>query len=248
MVGLSGNPDRTAYRIAELLQHRGKRIVPVHRTALRPRRAGLRDAGRRAVPDRRRRRVPPLAGGRCLRRPGGRGGAKGVSFQLGMIDHDTSRRTTDAGVPMVMDALPRDGVGARMADLACASRSRFARGARGCRSQSSSSAFASRQAPAAQSWSTGPTPGSSWSSTGSVSSLLTEAPSSSDSARRPGSSPPSTAPSTSNLTATAARQLTAQIRARPRSPGTPGPTQDRRSRPAAAGSTPREAPAAGPKR
>ena len=30
VVGLSGNPDRTAYRIAELLQRRGKRIVPIH--------------------------------------------------------------------------------------------------------------------------------------------------------------------------------------------------------------------------
>ena len=30
VVGLSGNPGRTAYRIAALLQERGKRIVPVH--------------------------------------------------------------------------------------------------------------------------------------------------------------------------------------------------------------------------
>ena len=30
MVGLSGNPGRTAYRIAKMLQDRGKRIVPIH--------------------------------------------------------------------------------------------------------------------------------------------------------------------------------------------------------------------------
>src|SRR5689334_23012711 len=33
VVGLSGNPSRTAYRIAALLQGRGKRIVPVHPAA-----------------------------------------------------------------------------------------------------------------------------------------------------------------------------------------------------------------------
>src|SRR6476469_7624990 len=30
VVGLSGDPGRTAYSIAELLQRRGKRIVPIH--------------------------------------------------------------------------------------------------------------------------------------------------------------------------------------------------------------------------
>ena len=30
VVGLSGDPSRTAYRIARFLQDRGKRIVPVH--------------------------------------------------------------------------------------------------------------------------------------------------------------------------------------------------------------------------
>ncbi|HEY6125208.1 MAG TPA: CoA-binding protein, partial [Steroidobacteraceae bacterium] len=33
VVGLSGNPSRTAYAIAGLLQRRGKRIVPVHPSA-----------------------------------------------------------------------------------------------------------------------------------------------------------------------------------------------------------------------
>ena len=33
VVGLSGDPRRTAYRIAALLQRRGKRIVPIHPAA-----------------------------------------------------------------------------------------------------------------------------------------------------------------------------------------------------------------------
>ena len=33
-------------------------------------------------------------------------GAKGVWFQLGVVDQDAFRRTTEAGVPMVMDTCP----------------------------------------------------------------------------------------------------------------------------------------------
>jgi predicted CoA-binding protein len=33
-------------------------------------------------------------------------GAKGVWFQLGVVDHEAFRRTTAAGVPMVMDTCP----------------------------------------------------------------------------------------------------------------------------------------------
>ncbi len=33
VVGLSGNPHRTAFRISEFLQAHGKRIVPIHPTA-----------------------------------------------------------------------------------------------------------------------------------------------------------------------------------------------------------------------
>ena len=33
VVGLSGDPTKTAYEIAELLQKRGKRIVPIHPSA-----------------------------------------------------------------------------------------------------------------------------------------------------------------------------------------------------------------------
>lgn len=34
VVGLSGDPSRTAYRIAALLQEHGKRIVPIHPSAI----------------------------------------------------------------------------------------------------------------------------------------------------------------------------------------------------------------------
>ena len=46
VVGLSGDPSRTAYSIASLLQQRGKRIVPVHPAAAGP--GGLEVLGERA--------------------------------------------------------------------------------------------------------------------------------------------------------------------------------------------------------
>jgi len=107
VVGLSGNPDRTAYRIAELLQRRGKRIVPIHPDAP----AVLGEQGYPALAD-----VPfPIDVVDVFRRSEAAGefadqavavGAKGVWFQLGVIDDDAFRRTTEAGVPMVMDTCP----------------------------------------------------------------------------------------------------------------------------------------------
>jgi uncharacterized protein len=107
VVGLSGNPDRTAYRIAELLQHRGKRIVPVHPSAP----TVLGEQGYATLAD-----VPfPIDVVDVFRRSESAGevadqavavGAGGVWFQLGVVDHDAFRRTTDAGVPMVMDTCP----------------------------------------------------------------------------------------------------------------------------------------------
>jgi uncharacterized protein len=115
VVGLSGNPGRTAYEIADLLQRRGKRIVPVH-----PRFAddGVDPAGEvlgaRGYPtlaD-----VPfPVDVVDVFRRSEAAGdvadqavaiGARGVWLQLGVIDADAFRRTTAAGTPMVMDACP----------------------------------------------------------------------------------------------------------------------------------------------
>jgi uncharacterized protein len=107
VVGLSGNPNRTAYRIAAMLQDRGKRIVPIHPDAP----TVLGEEGYATLAD-----VPfPVDVVDVFRRSESAGefadqavavGAKGVWFQLGVIDHDAFRRTTEAGVPMVMDTCP----------------------------------------------------------------------------------------------------------------------------------------------
>ena len=107
VVGLSGNPDRTAYRIAQMLQDRGKRIVPIHPTAP----TVLGQTGYAELAD-----VPfPIDVVDVFRRSEAAGefadqavavGARGVWFQLGVVDHDAFRRTTEAGVPMVMDTCP----------------------------------------------------------------------------------------------------------------------------------------------
>jgi predicted CoA-binding protein len=107
VVGLSGDPSRTAYRIAEFLQNRGKRIVPIHPDA--PVVHG--EQGYATLAD-----VPfPIDCVDVFRRSEAAGrfadeavaiGARGVWFQLGVIDEDAYRRTTAAGVPMVMDTCP----------------------------------------------------------------------------------------------------------------------------------------------
>jgi uncharacterized protein len=107
VVGLSGDPSRTAYSIAELLQQRGKRIVPIHPSAP----VVLGEQGYATLAD-----VPfPIDVVDVFRRSEAAGefadqavdiGAKAVWFQLGVVDHDAYRRTTRAGVPMVMDTCP----------------------------------------------------------------------------------------------------------------------------------------------
>jgi hypothetical protein len=107
VVGLSGNPSRTAYRIAALLQRRGKRIVPVHPDAP----AVLGEQGYATLAD-----IPfPVDVVDVFRRSEYAGefadqavavGARGVWFQLGVVDHDAFVRTSQAGVPMVMDTCP----------------------------------------------------------------------------------------------------------------------------------------------
>jgi predicted CoA-binding protein len=111
VVGLSGDPGRTAYSIADLLQRRGKRIVPIH-----PRFADeggevLGQTGFATLAD-----VPvPIDVVDVFRRSEAAGefadqavavGARAVWFQLGVIDVEAFRRTTEAGVPMVMDTCP----------------------------------------------------------------------------------------------------------------------------------------------
>jgi predicted CoA-binding protein len=107
VVGLSGDPGRTAYSIARLLQQRGKRIVPVHPNAP----TVLGEQGYPTLAD-----VPfEVDVVDVFRRSESAGqfadeavaiGARGVWFQLGVIDHEAFRRTTEAGVQMVMDTCP----------------------------------------------------------------------------------------------------------------------------------------------
>ena len=107
VVGLSGDPSRTAYSIARLLQQRGKRIVPVHPAA--PVVHG--EQGYATLAD-----IPfPVDVVDVFRRSDAAGdfadqavaiGAGGVWFQLGVVDHEAYERTRAAGVPMVMDACP----------------------------------------------------------------------------------------------------------------------------------------------
>ncbi len=107
VVGLSGNPSRTAYSIAALLQQQGKRIVPIHPDAP----TVLGEQGYASLAD-----VPfPIDVVDVFRRSESAGqfadeavavGAKAVWFQLGVIDEAAFERTTAAGVPMVMDTCP----------------------------------------------------------------------------------------------------------------------------------------------
>lgn len=107
IVGLSGNPQRTAYEIAELLQRRGKQIVPIHPDAP----VVLGEQGYATLAD-----VPfEIDVVDVFRRSGQAGqfadeavqiGAKGVWFQLGVIDEAAFERTTAAGTPMIMDTCP----------------------------------------------------------------------------------------------------------------------------------------------
>ena len=104
IVGLSGDPSRTAYEIALALQNAGKRIVPIHPAAP----TVLGEQGYASLAD-----VPfPVDVVDVFRRSEAAGqfadeavaiGAKGVWFQLGVIDQDAFDRTWAAGVPMVMD-------------------------------------------------------------------------------------------------------------------------------------------------
>jgi uncharacterized protein len=107
VVGLSGKPHRTAYGIARLLQSRGKKIVPIHPDAP----VVLGEQGYATLAD-----VPfPLDVVDVFRRSEHAGqfadeavqvGARGVWFQLGVIDPPAFERTRAAGVPMVMDTCP----------------------------------------------------------------------------------------------------------------------------------------------
>ncbi len=112
VVGLSGDPSRTAYSIASLLQERGKKVVPIHPAFADPDAPPvLGEQGYATLAD-----VPfPVDVVDVFRRSEAAGefadqavaiGAKGVWFQLGVVDEDAFARTTAAGVAMVMDTCP----------------------------------------------------------------------------------------------------------------------------------------------
>jgi uncharacterized protein len=107
VVGLGGDPSRTAYGVARFLQQHGKRIVPIHPEANHV----LGEDGYASLAE-----VPfPVDCVDVFRRSERAGefadqavaiGARAVWFQLGVVDHDAFARTTAAGVPMVMDTCP----------------------------------------------------------------------------------------------------------------------------------------------
>ncbi|MFF4555614.1 CoA-binding protein [Streptomyces sp. NPDC001422] len=107
IVGLSSNQHRAAYGVADVLQRFGKRIVPVHPKA----ETVHGEKGYASLAD-----VPfevdvvdvfvnsglagPVADEAVAI------GAKGVWFQLDVIDEDAYERTRAAGLDMVMDRCP----------------------------------------------------------------------------------------------------------------------------------------------
>jgi len=111
VVGLSGDPARTAYSIARLLQDRGKRIVPIHPDAASRDLSVLGEQAYPTLAD-----VPfPIDVVDVFRRSEAAGdfadqaveiGAKGVWFQLGVVDAAAFERATAAGLRMVMDTCP----------------------------------------------------------------------------------------------------------------------------------------------
>lgn len=107
VVGLGTDPTRDAYRIAALLQSRGKRIVPVHPRA--PEVLG--EQGYRTLAE-----IPfDVDVVDVFRRSDAAGafvdeaieiGAKAVWLQLGVVDTAAFARARAAGVPIVMDTCP----------------------------------------------------------------------------------------------------------------------------------------------
>ncbi|KUM99202.1 CoA-binding protein [Streptomyces yokosukanensis] len=107
VVGLSGNRSRVAYRVAQVLQRYGKRIVPVH-----PRAETVHgERGYASLAD-----IPfdvdvvdvfvnsELAG--AVADAAAAKGARAVWFQLGVVDEAACARTRAAGLDMVMDRCP----------------------------------------------------------------------------------------------------------------------------------------------
>jgi predicted CoA-binding protein len=112
VVGLSGDPSRTAYSIASALQRAGKRIVPVHPRFAEEDQEVLGEKGYPTLAD-----IPfEIDVVDVFRRSEAAGqfadeavqvGAKGVWFQLGVVDEAAFERTRAAGLQMVMDTCPK---------------------------------------------------------------------------------------------------------------------------------------------
>ena len=108
VVGLSDNRRRAAYGVAEFLQARGRRVVPVHPAAT----TVLGETAYARLSD-----VPsPVDVVDCFVRSELVGpvvdeavavGAKGVWMQLGVVDDAAASRARDAGLVVVMDRCPR---------------------------------------------------------------------------------------------------------------------------------------------
>src|SRR3954454_20156449 len=107
VVGLSDDPFRASYGVAQFLQAHGKRVIPVNPNCIQvlgeksfptladvPEDIDVVDVFRRSE-----------AAGQFVDEAVAVG-AKGVWFQLGVIDEDAFERTGRAGVPMVMDTCP----------------------------------------------------------------------------------------------------------------------------------------------
>jgi predicted CoA-binding protein len=107
VVGLGGDPERPAYRVAAFLQSHGKQIVPVHPRA--PEVLGVQ--GYRTLAE-----IPVAVDVvDIFRRSQDAGrfadeaveiGAKAAWFQLGVIDVEAASRAQAAGLDVVMDACP----------------------------------------------------------------------------------------------------------------------------------------------
>lgn len=108
VVGLSSNQSRAAYDVADFLQRKGKRIVPVHPSAAEVHG----EPGFASVSD-----IPfPVDVVDCFVRSDLVGpvvdeaiavGARGVWMQLGVVDEAAAARARAAGLLVVMDHCPK---------------------------------------------------------------------------------------------------------------------------------------------
>lgn len=108
VVGLSTNRSRAAWEVAEFLQDKGKRIVPVHPSAAEVHG----EAGYATLAE-----IPfPVDVVDCFVRSDLVGpvvdqaiaiGARGVWMQLGVVDEAAAARARSAGLLVVMDRCPK---------------------------------------------------------------------------------------------------------------------------------------------